>query len=192
MARAALAALAVAAAAVVGVGASGAVADAQGAATTTAVPVCAEQKVTLPTSVLERTGGVDVPVLVDVHTGDLSALPGASTSVAPTAGEAEAAVLAVYRARLLTIGTLAGVDAAAVADRAADGLDATRAGEATTWRFEGTVRLVVRDAATVCALGALPEIDRVSAPPALLDAAASTGAAAVTAAAATSTSTAGG
>ncbi len=174
-------------------GAAAAVADAQVGSTPPAS--CADRKVSLPGAVLERTGGIDVPVLVDVHTADLSVLPGAAAAAAPTAELALAAVQPVYAARLITIGTLAGAGAeAATESQQRASLDATLPAGAPAWAYEGTLRLVIADATAACALAALPEVDRVTSVPALLEVATTTGAAAVSAAAgaAGAATTAGG
>lgn len=132
---------------------------------------CPSRTLTLPSNVVARTGGINIPVLVDVHTSDLSDLPGAALTASAGAPAAIDAVLPVYRARLITIATFAGLDAVGIADRQQrQGLDATRPSDSPAWRYEGTALLTAADVEQACALAALPEVDRVYSVDALLDA----------------------
>lgn len=136
---------------------------------------CGSGKLTLPSGVVTRTGGIDIPVLVDVHTADLSELPGAALAASPGEPEAIDAVLPVYRARLITIATNAatnaGHDGVALADRQQrEGLDVARPADGGAWRYEGTARLTAADVEQACTLAAMPEVDRVYSVEALLDA----------------------
>ncbi len=136
------------------------------AAQSPAVASCSNKKVSLPAEVLDKTQGRSVPIVIEVHAADLSAMPG--VKAATTAAQAKDAVQPIYRARVITVATLAGWNGTQVADMQGKlGLDASRSAD-TAWSYKGTMLLITDTAERACQLGALPEVDRVYSVPAVL------------------------